>query len=95
MILASTISLKVGSRHLPGSSDWSRPSSCSVLHHGDHGAVLVGGDHRQRAVVVADALQPAELAGGEVEAEEPGDAQRAATFGHGESLASANGRISR
>ena len=39
----------------------------------DHGTVLVGGHHRQRAVRVADPLQPAELAGREVEAEQASD----------------------
>src|SRR5439155_572100 len=54
----------------------------AVLDHADHGAVLVGGDHGQRAVGVADALQPAQLAGREAEPEKAGDALGTAAGGH-------------
>ena len=46
----------------------------AVLNHADHGVVLIGGDHGQGAVVVADALQAAQLAGGQAQAEQSGHA---------------------
>ena len=50
----------------------------AVLDHADHGAVLVGSDHGQRTVVVADPLQAAQLARGQTQAEQAGDTVGAA-----------------
>jgi hypothetical protein len=35
----------------------------AVLDHRDHGTILIEGHHRQGAVGIADALEPAQFAG--------------------------------
>ena len=54
----------------------------TVLDHGDHGAVLVGGHHGQGAIVVANPLQAAQFAGRQLQAKQARDAGRSMTIGH-------------
>src|SRR5262249_38550454 len=55
----------------------------AVAYHRDHGAVLIERHHGQRAVGIANALETAQLAGGEVEPQKARYAQGAASLSHG------------